>query len=192
MMVKLVSGDCLIAVDVQNDFLPGGALAVAQGERVIPVLNRYIALFLKHRLPIFATRDWHPIAHCSFVNQGGPWPMHCLAENQGSAFAEDLQMPETAEIVSKGVDAESLGYSGFEDTDLAERLSRLNAKRLFVGGLATEYCVLNTVFDALSKGYRVLLLQDAVRAVNPEDGHGAIERMRACGAETISFDDIRA
>ena len=174
----------LIIVDVQNDFLPGGALAVPEGDRVIPALNAYIAEFEKQELPVFATRDWHPPNHCSFQAQGGPWPVHCVADSKGAEFSPSLRLPKSAAVISKGTAPGQEAYSGFAGTELETRLRRAGATCLWVGGLATDYCVLNTVKDALSKGFEVRLLRDAIRAVNlhPQDGLKAEEEMRRLGA----------
>lgn len=191
-MPRLAPADALIVVDVQNDFLPGGRLGVEQGDAVVPTLNRYIARFHAARLPVVATRDWHPPEHCSFAAQGGPWPQHCVAGSPGAAFAQVLELPAETLIVSKATTAQRDAYSGFEGTGLSERLRERGVKRVFVGGLATDYCVLNTVRDALTAGFETFLLEDAVRAVNvhPHDGDRAIEEMRSLGAATITLEDI--
>jgi nicotinamidase/pyrazinamidase len=180
----LRAGDALVLVDVQNDFLPGGSLAVPGGDGVIPPLNGWIARFKAARLPIFATRDWHPPDHCSFQSQGGPWPAHCVADSEGAAFAPGLALPSDARVISKANRREADAYSGFAGTDLDDRLRRAGVNRLFVGGLATDYCVLNTVKDALGLGYRVQLLTDGIRAVDarPGDGARAMAEMLAAGA----------
>jgi nicotinamidase/pyrazinamidase len=192
--IQLRQGDALIAVDVQIDFVTGGNLAVPDGEAVIPVLNRYIRIFQNKGLPIFATRDWHPANHCSFQAQGGPWPPHCIQDTEGAEFAAGLQLPEDAVVISKATTPERDAYSGFDGTDLDQRLKRLGTKRLFIGGLATDYCVLNTVMDGLSLSYQVFLLEDAIRAVNvhPEDGRQAEEKMVSRGARPIRVHDIMA
>lgn len=190
--LALRPGDALVIVDVQNDFLPGGSLAVSRGDEVVPVLNRYLASFSAQHLPIYATRDWHPANHCSFTAQGGPWPPHCIAGSPGAQFARELQLPSAAKIISKAKRANKDAYSGFEGTTLDARLRARGIKRLFVGGLATDYCVLNTVKDARQHGYEVYLLTDAIRAVNvkPGDGQRAEEEMQRLGAQAIVFSRI--
>ncbi|RMG30329.1 MAG: nicotinamidase [Gammaproteobacteria bacterium] len=183
-----VPGDALILVDVQNDFLPGGRLAVPDGDAVIPPLNAWIRRFRARGLPVFATRDWHPPDHCSFREQGGPWPPHCVAGTPGADFAPGLELPPEVVVISKATTPEKDAYSGFEGTDLAERLQERSVRRVFVGGLATDYCVLNTVLDALKAGFEAWVIKDAVRAVDvqPGDGERALERMRQAGAREIS------
>jgi len=190
--VSLHPTDALIIVDVQNDFLPGGSLAVPSGDEVIPKLNRYISAFVERDLPVFATRDWHPPDHCSFKAQGGPWPPHCITGTPGANFADALALPRDATIVSKAQSREADAYSGFEGTDLADRLRRAGIARLFIGGLATDYCVLNTVKDARAQGFDVMLLVDAVRAVNvnPGDGEAAEAEMRQRGARPLRIEHV--
>ena len=191
-MLSLATTDALILVDVQNDFLPGGRLGVGDGDAVVPVLNRYIAHFRTAGLAVVATRDWHPTGHCSFAAQGGPWPEHCVAGTDGAAFAAELELPDDALIISKAANVEADAYSGFQGTDLADQLRGRGVKRVFIGGLATDYCVLNTVLDALDADFEAILLVDAVRAVDVEPGDGAraIDEMRAKGATTITVEDI--
>lgn len=191
-MIQLRKQDALIVVDVQNDFLPGGSLAVPDGDAIVPILNNYIRIFQRYDLPIYATRDWHPADHCSFVEQYGTWPPHCIAETQGAAFSADLELPPDVVVISKATLQEKDAYSGFEDTDLAARCHRLGWQRLFIGGLATDYCVLNTVRDALSEGFDVYLLMDAIRGVNvnPNDDEAAIAEMRSRGAVPILLRNL--
>ncbi|MDQ6960372.1 MAG: nicotinamidase [Mariprofundaceae bacterium] len=186
-LVTLQSGAAFIIADVQNDFLPGGALAVPEGNQVASPLNRCIALFTSNKLPIFATRDWHPANHCSFKSQGGPWPPHCVAGTNGAAFANELNLPDEITIVSKADTQDKEAYSGFQETGLHDHLRSLGIRRLFIGGLTTDYCVLNTAMDALNLGYRVMLLIDAIRALNlkPHDGERAIAEMESAGAHVI-------
>lgn len=185
--ITLQKDDALLVVDVQQDFLPGGSLAVPQGDAVIVPLNRCLARFSVKRLPVFASRDWHPANHISFREQGGPWPPHCVAGTAGAAFAADLALPPEAIIVSKADTPEEDAYSAFGGTDLDQRLKGAAVSRLFVGGLATDYCVLESVKDALALGFRVYVLKDAVRAVNvePDDGERALAEMRRLGAVCI-------
>ncbi len=192
--VHLQAGDALILVDVQLDFLPGGSLAVPHGDEVVPALNRYIAVFRGLTFPIVATRDWHPPDHCSFRAQGGPWPPHCVAGSAGAHFATLLDLPCEVHIVSKATSRDRDAYSGFEGTGLDDWLRRAGASRVFVGGLATDYCVLNTVRDALRFGYATFLLLDAVRAVDVAAGDGAraIDEMRRLGAMAIEYGQVAA
>ncbi len=190
--IRLQTGDALIAVDVQNDFLPGGSLAVPEGDAVVPALNRYLAAFGARALPVFATRDWHPPKHCSFKAQGGIWPPHCVAATRGAEFARSLALPQSAVVISKAAAPEADAYSGFGGTDLAARLRASGVTRLFIGGLATDYCVLNTVRDALAGGFEVLLLADAIRAVEAKAGDGAraLEEMQRLGARPLRYEDL--
>jgi len=185
-------GDALIIVDVQNDFLPGGALAVNNGDEVVPALNVYIDLFLTKGLPIIATRDWHPVNHCSFREQGGPWPPHCIANGHGAQFAAGLRLPPDITIISKAALPDKDAYSGFQGTELEAVLRSHGVRRVFVGGLATDYCVLNTVKNALENSYQVYVLGDAIRAVNihPDDGRKAEQEMIAKGAIMITAKDL--
>lgn len=190
--IHLQTGDALVAVDVQNDFLPGGNLAVPDGGAVVPAINRYLVAFAARALPVFATRDWHPPNHCSFQAQGGIWPPHCVAATPGAAFASGLDLPATAVVVSKAATPEADAYSGFGGTDLAARLRAGHSTRLFIGGLATDYCVLNTVKDALAQGFAVLLLEDAIRAVDVHAGDGAraLAEMLKLGARAIHYEEL--
>ncbi len=186
---ELHAGDALLLVDVQNDFLPGGSLAVPVADQILEPLNRWIARFSTAGLPIIATRDWHPPNHCSFAAQGGPWPPHCIAGSPGAEFGAGLRLPADTPItlIAKGTDPGADAYSGFEGTDLDARLRAAGVRRLFVGGLATDYCVLNTVLDARRSGYEVVLLERAIRPVelHPGDGARALAAMAAAGAQLL-------
>ncbi|MGB9735722.1 MAG: nicotinamidase [bacterium] len=192
MKVKLLKHDALIIVDVQKDFCPGGSLAVPDGDKVVPVLNGYIKAFNENSLRIFATRDWHPENHISFKAYGGPWPPHCIKETDGAKFHPDLKLPSSAIIVSKATTPKKEAYSGFQGTALRSTLKRLKIKRVFVGGLATDYCVKNTVLDALKFNFVTFLLMDASKGVDvePEDSKKAITRMFEAGAIGITLEDI--
>ena len=187
-----VPGDALVIVDAQNDFLSGGSLAVPQGEQVIPVVNQYLELFRTRRLPVFMTRDWHPPDHVSFLARGGVWPPHCVQGTLGAAFASEIELTGKETIISKADSRDRDSYSNFEETDLEDRLKNLGVRRIFLGGLATDYCVLNTVKDALKLGFEVVLLTDITRAVNvkPGDGERAEEEMIAQGARPADYGAV--
>src|SRR5437764_550290 len=169
----------LIVVDVQNDFCPGGALGVPDGDAVLEPVNR-----LAREAPfVVATRDWHPPDHGSFAEQGGPWPVHCVADSEGAQLHPALEADRVHVIVDKGQDTGTEGYSGFEGTRLGELLRERGIDRITVVGLATDYCVKNTALDALREGFQVDVDSSAVRGVDPEDAGRAIEELRAAGAE---------
>jgi nicotinamidase/pyrazinamidase len=181
--------DALVVVDVQNDFCPGGALAVPDGDRVVPVLNDYGARFAARGAAIFVSRDWHPAHTTHFAAHGGAWPSHCVQDTPGAALHPALRVPAGATLVSKGTGAEEDAYSCFQaraadGTEFAALLARRGIHRLFVGGLATDYCVKATVLDARRTGLDVVVLEDAVRAVDvtPGDGTRALGAMTAAGA----------
>lgn len=189
--MKIDSQTALIVVDIQKDFCPGGALAVKDGDAVVPVLNRYIKLFTKAKSPIIFTRDWHPSDHSSFKSQGGTWPPHCIQNSEGAKFHPDLQIPPEGEIVSKA-DKRDEAYSFFKGTDLAEKLHQRGIMRLLVGGLATDYCVKETVLDGLKNGFEVYLLEDASSGVDvkPGDSMEALNEMVMRGAHRIRLDAL--
>src|SRR6266496_3839347 len=174
----------LIVVDVQNDFCPGGALPVPHGDEVVPPLNSLMEDFLLHGEPVFKSRDWHPAKTRHFAAHGGSWPIHCVQGSKGAEFHPDLIDDMHIRIISKGQGDED-SYSAFDATDLALQLERLGVNEVWVGGLATDYCVKNTVLDALKYGLRVKVLEEAIRAVDlqPGDGVRAIAEMRKAGAE---------
>lgn len=194
MTESLTAADALLIADVQNDFLPGGALGIADSGEIVPILRMYINRFQARCLPIFLTRDWHPANHCSFKKQGGPWPVHCVAGSQGSLPPRDFETPLSAVIIYKAIDADQEAYSAFQNTPLQRHLRALGTRRLFVGGLATDYCVLNTVKDARALGYDVFLLMDGIKAVNvhPDDGQKAEEEMIRLGAVPVRLEALAA
>ena len=179
----LSKGDVLLIVDVQHDFLPGGALAVPNGDEVVPVLAQLARYAEQNGVPIVASRDWHPENHCSFTAQGGPWPPHCIADSEGASLDEDLQLPADVHIVDKATRPDADAYSAFEETGLDTWLRRRDVKRVVIGGLATEYCVLNTARDARTHGFDVTLLTDAIRAIDSSGGERAIDELRDLGAD---------
>ncbi len=189
--------DVLVVVDVQNDFCPGGSLAVPMGDEVVPVLNTVMEKFAAAGAPIFATRDWHPEKTKHFKTYGGVWPPHCVQGAKGAEFHPALKLPPSVEVISKGMDPEEDAYSAFqardaEDMQLPIILGMRGIQRLFVGGLATDYCVKATALDAIHQGFQVVVLEDAIRAVDvsPGDGAKAIEEMRVGGASFINGFDI--
>lgn len=193
MKVKLTKKDALLVVDVQKDFCPGGSLAVPAGDEIVPVLNRYIEKFTTKGLPILATRDWHPRNHKSFKDFGGIWPVHCVQKTDGASFHPDLKLPETAKIISKATRVKEEAYSGFQGTNLKDLLKRQKIKRIFVGGLATDYCVKNSVLDGLKAGFTTFLLLDAIKGVNVNAGDSemAIDEMLSAGAVGINEIDLQ-
>lgn len=189
---NLGDNDALIVVDVQRDFCPGGALPVPAGDQVVPVLNEYIKLFQAAKAEVFATRDWHPPNHISFKAYGGPWPPHCIQRSKGAKFHPDLKLPVDTSIISKATDSSKESYSGFDGTMLGDALEKICVTRVFVGGLATDYCVKNTVLDAIERGLETVLLMDATRGINvkPGDVDKAIDEMVAKGTEKVTLADF--
>ncbi len=183
----------LIVVDVQNDFCPGGSLAVAKGDEVVAPLNELIEEFLDRGEPVFKSRDWHPATAKHFAKYGGIWPVHCVQDTPGAEFHKDLSDDPRVTVISKGIDESADGYSAFDGTNLAEILRDQGVTEVWVGGLATDYCVKHTVLDALKQGFEVKAMADAMRAVNvkPDDGALAIAEMRSAGAE-ITGSESRA
>lgn len=182
--------DALIIVDPQNDFLPGGSLAVAAGNRIFDPINRVIPLFSR----VLATRDWHPPDHAYFQAHGGPWPFHCLADTPGAEFSPLLRTDAIELVTSKGVDPQTDGYSAFAGTDFAEQLRGRSIKRLFVTGLATDYCVKMTAIEAVAIGFETIVLIDAIAAVGLQAGdeQRALAAMQAGGVTLASSADLRA
>ncbi|MGB9631057.1 MAG: nicotinamidase [Candidatus Methanodesulfokora sp.] len=191
MRLAVTVNSCLIVVDVQRDFMPGGALPVPQGDSVISPLNSLIELFSSKGLPIVFTRDWHPRDHISFVDRGGPWPPHCVINSEGAEFHPNLIIPPKAIIVSKGTNRDREAYSGFQGTDLHSILLEKGVKRLFVGGVATEYCVKSTVIDALEIGFETIVVEEAVKGINKRDELSAKEEMIDHGAILVKIDEIK-
>ncbi|MCS7103738.1 MAG: nicotinamidase [Candidatus Korarchaeum sp.] len=190
MRVALTSRSALIVVDVQRDFMPGGSLPVPDGDYVIEPLSNLIGRFEKRGLPIILTRDWHPPDHTSFREMGGPWPPHCVAGTEGAEFHPSLRVPDKAVIISKAVERDKEAYSGFEGTHLDSILREIGIRRVFIGGVATEYCVKATVLDALRLGYEVLVVEEGVRGISKEGEEEAKLRMLEEGAILVRLDEI--
>lgn len=188
----VTSSDALLITDIQNDFLPGGALPVEGANEIIPVLNEFATRFQKAKAYVFASKDWHPWNHCSFKQQGGIWPPHCVQETKGAKFSPVLKLPLDAVVVFKATDPMRESYSVFDGTDFSAELEERGVKRLFIGGLATDYCVLNTALDARILGYETVVLMDATRGINasPGDETRALESMLKAGAMQATTSDF--
>lgn len=184
--------DALLIIDFQNDFCPGGALAVEEGDEIAAPIRR-LAESGRFEL-IAATRDWHPPDHASFETEGGPWPVHCVQGTPGAELHPSMAGLEIEAIVDVGRARDDEGYSGFEKSDLTRILRRRGIDRVYVCGLATDYCVRASVIDACGEGFDTTLVEDAVRAVEvaPGDGERAVEEMRAAGARVASSNEILA
>jgi len=182
------AGDGLLLVDVQNDFCPGGALPITDGDQVVPVLNRWLAAATAAGIPVYASRDFHPAGHPSFAPQGGPWPIHCLQDSPGAAFHAGLELPAATVVVTKGTRFDQDQNSAFDQTGFEQQLRRDGVRRLWVGGLALDVCVLATVLDARRAGFAVGLIRAGCRPVTAAGGEEALARMVAAGAEVIAAD----
>ena len=192
-----MSDKALVIIDVQNCFCPGGELEVKEGDKVVPVLNSYTEKFERLGFPVYATRDWHPDITRHFKNYGGLWPEHCVRNTPSAEFHPDLKLPEDVEIISAGMGPDEEGYSSFEGTNddgesFEESLRERGVLHLYVGGIATDYCVKETVLDATRRGFKATILIDAVKGVNlePEDSERAIEQMKAAGADVTTLEEI--
>lgn len=185
----------LLVVDMQNCFLPGGSLAVAEADEVIPVINRYIELFQDAGRPVFASRDWHPEETTHFEK----WPQHCVQNTRSAEFHPDLALPPDATVVSKGMDPQEDAYSAFQAVDeegrlLGDSLRARGIRHLYVSGLALDYCVRYSALDAARNGLQVTLLIDATRAVNAEihDAETAIEDLVRSGVRLATIETVGA
>ncbi|MCA9400714.1 MAG: nicotinamidase [Candidatus Omnitrophica bacterium] len=187
----------LLIIDVQKDFCPGGALAVSQGDEIVPVINQYIHYFSSRFWPVLASRDWHPRETTHFQNYGGPWPAHCVQNTKGAMFHPELKLPENATVFSKGMGYDGKSYSAFlgvngQQMGLLDYLNAKEIRELYICGLATDYCVKESVLDALKNGFQVTLLTDAIKGVNlqPGDAKEAVVLMKVKGAKTIEFHHL--
>lgn len=190
--VKVSKNDVLIITDVQNDFLPGGTLSIKESDKIIPILNEYIEIFKNFSSQIIAARDWHPANHLSFINHGGLWPTHCVQNTEGAKFNSKLKLPENTKIVSKATNPEKEAYSVFDETGLLQQLKSEDTHNIFIGGLATDYCIVNSVLDALAADFSVGVLADATCAINlnPDDEEKAFEKMIQNGASKWTLTDF--
>jgi len=179
------SGDLLLVIDVQKDFCPGGALPIARGDEVVPVINEWMRAAGNAGVPVYLSRDWHPEHHLSFAESGGPWPVHCLQDSEGAGFHPTLEVPHDGVIVTKGTRFDQDQNSAFDQTGLADWLHRQRVRRIFVGGLAEDVCVLATVLDGCQAGFEMVLIAAATRPVTAEGGRKAREQMQKAGARII-------
>ncbi len=186
------SSDALVIADMQKDFLPGGSLPIEEGDQLIPVINEYIKIFGLAKVRILASRDWHPANHVSFVQQGGPWPPHCVQGSDGAQFDRGLKLPDDVFVISKATNPSKEAYSIFEDTALSEQLKTWRTKRIFISGVATDYCVLNSTLDARKMGLDVVILSDATRGIDVKSGdvEKAFQTMTKAGAVQVTLVDF--
>ena len=193
-----MSEEALLIVDVQNDFCVGGSLAVPASQQIIDCLNEYTRRFADRGAPVVASRDWHPPVTRHFADHGGVWPVHCVQGTPGAEFHPDLRLPPQTVIASKGSDPEEDSYSAFEaklpdGRLLGEYLRDEGVRRIYVGGLATDYCVRSSVLDALRAGFQATVLLDASRGVDvqPGDSEKAIAEMVGAGADVTTLERLR-
>jgi nicotinamidase/pyrazinamidase len=182
---EIKAGDALIVVDVQNDFCPGGALAIAEGDKAAEELNRWIEAALEKHALIYVSRDWHPAAHPSFVSEGGPWPVHCVEDTPGAEFFPGLKAlslaRSLAKVVTKGVRYDRDQYSAFDETGLAYELRKRSVGRVWIGGLALDVCVKATALDAVREGFETHVILAGCRPVTAEGGRQAVEELLKAG-----------
>ncbi|MCK7460355.1 nicotinamidase [Idiomarina aminovorans] len=181
MKVTFQPNDVLIVVDVQNDFCPGGKLALDEGDEVVPVINAMIAQAQESDIPVFVSRDWHPRHHVSFDERGGSWPEHCVQGTKGAEFHPDLSVPDNARLVSKGARFDIDQYSAFDKTGLVSELVHMNVKRVWVVGLALEVCVKATALDAVKNDYETLLVEDGTRFIDRADAEKTRAELKDAG-----------
>lgn len=187
----------LLVVDVQNDFCPGGALGVPQGDKIIPVINKYIRFFSRNKLPVIATRDWHPPRTTHFKDFGGKWPAHCIKSSPGAAFHPALKLSKDSILLYKGMDPDADSYSAFDAEDLRgasllKILTMMSITEIYIAGLATDYCVKSSAIDAIRHGFKVRVLVDAVKGVNLKagDSEKAIEKIVKMGAKKLTISKL--
>jgi len=186
--------DALLIIDVQNDFCPGGTMGVRAGDEVAATMNNLAEVFSSVGAAVFTTQDWHPSEHSSFTSKCGRWPAHCIQGTKGAERHPYLKPPQGSHFVKKGASVDKDAYSGFVDSDLAQQLNQIGICRVFVGGIATDYGVLNTVIDALELGFETYVLTDAVASIDvePNDGLRALHLMEGSGATLVTTSQVRA
>lgn len=181
----LKNGDGVLVVHVQVDFCPGGALPAPEGDKVVPVLNRWIEAAQELGIPVYASRDWHPQRHGSFKEEGGEWPPHCLQDSEGARFHPDLRLPPDVVLVTSGVRFDFDQYSAFKETGFATLLRKDQVKRLWLGGLVLEFCVMESALGARAEGFEASVVKDATRSLTKEGERAAIRKLRAAGVEIV-------
>jgi nicotinamidase/pyrazinamidase len=193
-------GDALLMIDVQKDFCPGGALPVEDGHLILPEANAWLAQAQQQNIPVYASRDWHPQGHISFVEEGGDWPPHCIQDSDGARFHPQLRLPPDTVVVTKGVRFDQDQMSVFDQTGLAQHLKDRGIRRLIVGGLALEVCVLDSIMDAVAAGFEVVLITEATLPVDSHKVGHVLERLQSADvvftdkdvlAERESPSDVR-
>jgi nicotinamidase/pyrazinamidase len=182
--------EALLIIDFQNDFTSGGALEVPEGDEIAEPVKRLADRFDV----VMATRDWHPPDHASFETEGGPWPVHCVRGTPGAEFHPAMDEVAVDEVVDVGRERDDEGYSGFEKSELANLLRDRGVDKVYVTGLATDYCVRASAIDACNEGFDTTVVEDAIRAVNvePDDGERALDDMRRAGAKVATSDEVLA
>jgi nicotinamidase/pyrazinamidase len=180
-----LEGSALLIIDVQKDFCPGGRLAIKGGNDVVPVLNRWIKEAAIKNIPIYASRDWHPIRHISFKGEGGAWPVYCIEDSDGAAFHPLLELPYSTIKITKGVRLDRDQNSAFDETGLAIHLQKEGIKELWIGGLALDVCVLATILDAREENIFVNLVSNATRPVDYEEGKKALAKIKEAGVNIV-------
>ncbi len=189
--VGVTRNSALVVVDMQEDFCEGGSLPVAGCRKIVSKINKYVEYFRGAGLTIVATRDWHPPNHVSFRERGGPWPPHCVAGSEGARFVKELKLPEDTVVVSKATEPDTEAYSAFTLTPLHYILSMRGVRRLFVVGVATDYCVKETAMEALKLGYEVVVLTDAIAGVSEETSREALNELVSKGAILAVEEDVK-
>lgn len=194
---KMKGKKALLVVDVQNDFCPGGALGVPEGDKIIPKINQYVKIFERKKLPIFVSRDWHPIQTSHFKDFGGVWPLHCVHNSRGAALNQKLKVPKSAIFLYKGMDPNKDAYSVFHAEDdkgmsFSRLLNLMKINEVYIAGLATDYCVKFTALDALKLKFKVKILTDAIKGVDlkPGDSEKAVKEIVKKGAKKITLKSI--
>jgi len=187
----------LLVVDIQNDFCPGGALGVPEGDQIIPTINKYIKFFSQKKLPVLVTRDWHPVRSRHFRDFGGVWPIHCIQNTSGAAFHSALKLPVQTLFFYKGMDPLRESYSAFQAEDgkgvsFLRTLNSYGIKELFIAGLATDYCVKFSALDAIKRKFKVTILIDAIKGVDLRrgDSEKALQQIFKKGAKSMDFDKL--